>query len=141
MNIERIEQLATKLEYLHEKDQEYLAKNLHSSQNYLSFSMNVWFFNCNTPSCIAGHTVYLFDKDMFKKTAAYHEFHDWVKEGAELLGLELDTARQLFVATNASAMQVDINAYPGDPGYVSAGRAARVLRHLVQTTIVNWNIQ
>lgn len=44
---------------------------------------------CGTTACIAGWAVYLYPDDVARGD-------DWVKAGARILGLDIDTARNLF---------------------------------------------
>lgn len=86
---------------------------------------------CKTPSCIAGHACVLFDD----KT---HWFYDDPSSyAAHLLDLTASQAKELFQA----------HPYANNPAYAfgefpkaTREEAAKVLRHLAITGVVDWSI-
>ena len=77
--------------------------------------------------CICGHALRMFG-------ICWPYFGGWesqLKVGANLLGLSIDQARELFVPANR-AKSTDLYTHPQD--------AARVVRYLAATDIVDWNV-
>jgi hypothetical protein len=77
--------------------------------------------------CICGHALRLFGQ-------AWALFGGWesqLRVGANLLGLSIDQARELFVPTNR-AKTTDLYTHPLD--------AARVVRYLAATDLVDWSV-
>ncbi len=82
---------------------------------------------CNSPACIAGHTVHYFEPEKFLKNVAGDEdvenLHDLA---AEILDLASDTAFPLFIPRHPKAYDA------------TAAQGAKVLRLLAKTEKVKW---
>ena len=104
----------------------------------VTFNQGMW-HRCKTPSCIGGHTVFELDPDFyhFDTTTAYTAFYfckvdgklvekDIEDEAGKLLDLEVGKEYQLF------------DGSPFGHSKISNMGAARVLRHLGVTGIVDW---
>ena len=97
------------------------------------FSMWQCVRDLEEPCCVAAFATQLFSEQSETLLA-----DDWGgdmdaihAEAARLLGLEDDVAKELFTPTGA-------DAFPGQPGFISAYRAADTIRRLADTGAVNW---
>lgn len=83
--------------------------------------------NCKTAACIAGHVFLKYhpESDPFNISSL-----SIAKIAEEDLGLDVDTACNLF---SPPGMDLDYNV-------ITPERAARVLRHLAATGVVDWSI-
>ena len=96
------------------------------------FCMRKFFHECGTPACIAGWAHALFSDpvdDALHFRASYSD---------EILGLSRRQGDLLFEPDNEHAY---FGAVYGETGYVSAKRAAAVLRHLADTGEVDWSVR
>ena len=135
MNKERIRKLADVIEKLESSDK--VPPRPHTDYTILDpseqrledaqyFDMRRVSFACGSPACIAGWAAYLFADKQMGSTAQ------------SLLEIDSIEAEQLFVPTNYNA---DYTAYPGEEGWISPHRAAKVLRNFADTGIVDWNYE
>ena len=108
-------------------------------ENSVTFNQGMW-HKCKTPACIGGHTVFELDPDFyhFDTTTSYTAFYfskvdgklvskNIEDEASKLLGLETIEDRLLF------------DGSPYGCSLISNMGAARVLRHLGETGIVDWS--
>jgi hypothetical protein len=79
--------------------------------------------------CICGHTLRMFGD---RPLCFYGAWESQLRAGAALLGLSIEQARELFVPANRSKRGCDHYTYPQD--------AARVVRYLAATDIVDWSV-
>ncbi|MCI0562017.1 MAG: hypothetical protein MN733_26315, partial [Nitrososphaera sp.] len=103
-----------------------------------TFDMRHFFNECRTPACIAGHA--LVQKEEEKEIYSTYPprfIRDSFTEAMEYLMLTFSQANTLFIPNFDCA---NLTERPGYPGYISATRAARVLRHFALTDAIDWTI-
>ena len=98
---------------------------------------------CGTPACIAGHAAALF----FEEHGRYVQRHPdggiyashTEQTAALFLGINGDRGQQieLFCPRYEDA---SCDAFPSEPGWISADRAAAVLRHFAETGEIDWSV-
>ena len=101
----------------------------HEPNSGPAFTMARVQYECGAPGCIVGHNA-----AMHGRTSAAL---DTTATLADDLGITLWHADKLCAPERQDAQYDD---YPGQPGYISAARAAAVLRNLAKIGYVNWTI-
>ena len=86
------------------------------------FCMRTIYHDCGTPACIKGWNSFLFDYSPMQCT----------------LGIPLYDAKELTTPDNDYAYYSETD--PDNPEFISAKRAAKVLRNLAKTGEVDWSI-
>ena len=81
----------------------------------------------STTDCICGHALRMFGNQKYYLFG----WHSRLKAGASLLGITAVQARELFCPPNRSKWR---------RSYTSPQEAARVLRYLAVTDIVDWSV-
>lgn len=120
MNIERLTYIASWLEDGAPEHKGVAGFNMGDFEDITS---------CGTVCCIAGAAVYFFG-DSRKGSMAQAE---------ELLELDIDTADDLCSPLTDDAHYCVQNK--DNPRFISAERAARVIRNLIATGTVDWSIR
>ena len=86
------------------------------------FDMTTWRHGCQSPACIAGHAFALFEPKLFANTIGSE-----YSRAKSALGLNRRRAADLFTPDGLMDRTTNI-------------QAARVLRHLAETGVVDWTI-
>lgn len=119
LNIELLEKFADYLEHVAEEDG--------------FFSMLDYFTSCGSPSCMAGHAIFLFQNEDWKagreKDVTLNSF-DAHGSAADLFGLDELQAHKLFIPSTDGPT---VNPYDA-----TAKGAAGVVRNLITTGEVDW---
>ena len=102
----------------------------HEPVSGLSFTMERENYACGAPGCILGHNAAAHGRSLLGWTA--------MADIAIDLGITQGQAQQLCAPEFPNA---DYQDTPGQPGYISAARAAACLRNLAETGQVNWITQ
>lgn len=111
MNVELLNELA-----------DYIEKSDKRRHRLKAFRMNIYFYSCGTPACIAGHLLAM-------KGVSLSDFLARRSVPTKELGISHEQEQELcYPHYNPYAQTAD------------AGKAARVLRHLAATGIVDWTI-
>ena len=92
-----------------------------------AFSMARTQYECGAPGCILGHNGAMHGRERLDLQA--------ISELADDLGITIWHAEELCAPEYPHA---DYTAVPGQPGYISAARAADCLRNLADTGVVSW---
>ncbi|MCI0562018.1 MAG: hypothetical protein MN733_26320 [Nitrososphaera sp.] len=103
-----------------------------------TFDMSDFFHECGTPACIAGHAFLQKAEDKGKAFfgAEYGQLR--FEETVEYLELSKEEAILLFTP---SFVWAHYEARPGEPGFISAELAVRVLRRFALTGVIDWTIR
>lgn len=109
-----------------EQQPDYAIQDWPGDRGEGGFSMEAFEFPCGTPACIAGHA------------SALSGAGDTLKDIGEWLGLEFLDAHGLCLPQHHHA---HFNRKPGQPGHITAQRAADTLRRLVKTGKVEWGAE
>ena len=90
---------------------------------------------CGTISCLGGHTVFLFDPDLY----ARHNFQslDWFEEARALLGLNTATAIKLFYVKSEGLWSEEPLRHLLD---VTIHHAILALEQLLETGDIDWGL-
>lgn len=128
---------------------EWLEAGAPHKDNVIGFKMDNWMFprssgnTCGTVCCLAGATVQFFNdegKPFIDEWDVYNVKGRNVSQYAkELLGLEHDTAHALFMAEGLRPDDDNpYDSYADVMRRITPDHAARVVRHLLATGIVDW---
>lgn len=124
-----------------------LADHLESSKVVNAFSMSCYsredvIYNnpCNSAGCIAGHTYFLFvNGEINLNEVNPNEIHSKAKEA---LGITHAQASDLFTPCTGAVDEDRKHAHwlsnRRELSYISRFRAAKVLRHMVETGEIDW---
>ncbi len=137
MHVERIRRLADHLESLPDTHQLSMSRIVETGSFASTFNMHRFVHPCGTAACIGGWAVNQMLCDVGLKRKVINQ-HEKVAHTAQLyLGLDLEKANELFAPRNDHASYRETNA----EGYkfITAKRAATVLRHLADTGEVDWS--
>ncbi|MDX0230333.1 hypothetical protein GOC14_07195 [Sinorhizobium meliloti] len=119
--------------------------------DYPYFNLATWYDpSCGTPSCIAGHAIWeKYAQQGYSEKACAAKLVNAMhaSEAAEYFEIDADTARDLFTPLQSdlfpdgSADDLEILFVDDRARVLVTGKwAAAVLRHLVKTGEVNWQI-
>ena len=120
-NIEKINQLADRIEKCEEVETDMHKKNMGPS-----FTMRNDIYECGSPACIEGH----------QQAMSRWGYMDW-GEASEDLGITQQQGVELY------APEFEFACYwrkPGRAGHITKAHAVAVLRNLAATGEVDWKI-
>ena len=137
----RLLKIAEQLDYAvaHPQSCEYMGDDDVECDAYEPiFSMDRYFHPCGAASCIAGHALSMAASEDDLGDFALDANEKQEERARKYLGLAQEQADALFLPKNAEA---NMDARPGQNGYISPQRAAAVLRRLAETGEVNWSVR
>lgn len=95
------------------------------------FNMSIYAFTCGAPACVAGWAVALEEEDYNLNKATYSPIHE--------VGIIHERARDILDLSNAEARRLFVpTLFRRSRREITPREAARVLRRLAQTGIVQW---